>query len=115
MTFAHKNVKAFIHLLQNTPELFSYHDRQSLADQIPEDIEEISASILAWCEQRPEINNALREIRRTLGEYNFTERGPGGTFPDFKTHAEDERNLKETLLNALRQSSPPGKKQTSIS
>ena len=62
MTFASKNIEAFIHLLQNTPELFNTQDRQTLVDQIPEDIESISEFLLAWCEQRPEINVALQQV-----------------------------------------------------
>ena len=108
MTFAYKNIEAFIDLLQNTPELFNTQDRQILADKIPEDIESISESLLAWCEQRPEINDALRKMRRNLtdDEPQFI-RGAGGTFPDAQTQAEYEKNLRETLINALRQSSPP--------
>jgi hypothetical protein len=107
MTFAYKNIKAFIQLLENSPELFNAQDRQTLADKIPEDIESISESLLAWCEQRPEINDALRQVRRTLPDDEPQSKGPGGTFPDAPTRAEYEKNLRETLINALRQSSPP--------
>lgn len=107
MTFAYKNIKAFIHLLENTPELFNTENRQTLADKIPEDIEDISESLLAWCEQRPEINDALRQVRRTLPDDKYKSRGVGGTFPDARTQAKDEKNLRETLINAIRQSSLP--------
>ena len=108
MTFAYKNIKAFIYLLQNTPELFSTQDRQTIVDKIPEDIESISEILLAWCKQRPEINDTLRQVHRNLtdDEPQFM-RGAGGTFPDAKTQAEDEKNLREALLNNLRQSSLP--------
>ncbi len=107
MGFAYKNIEAFIHLLQNNPELFSTQDRQTLADKISKDIEEISAALLAWCEQRPEINDALRQERRTLANDKDESRGAGGTFPDTQTQAEYEIKLRETLNNALRQSSSP--------
>ncbi len=107
MTFAYKNIKAFIDLLQNTPKLFNTQDRQNLADKIPEDIEDISESLLAWCEKRPEINDALRQVRRNLTDDEPQSKGPGGTFPDASTQEEYEKNLRETLINALRQSSPP--------
>ena len=107
MKFAYKNIKAFTCLLQNTPELLSIQDRQTLTDNIPEDIESISESLLAWCEQRPEINNALRQVRRTLPEDKYKPRAVGGSFPDAQTQAEYEKHLRGTLINALRQSSPP--------
>ena len=114
MTFAYKNIEAFIDLQQKTPELFNTQDRQTLADKIPEDIEEISESLLAWCEQRPEINDALQQERITLSEDKYKSRedkyksrAAGGTFPDAQTQAEYEIHLRETLINALRQSSPP--------
>jgi hypothetical protein len=34
-------------------------------------------------------------------------RGIAGTFSTSETKTEDEKNLRETLLNSLRQSSPP--------
>ncbi|NEO14419.1 MULTISPECIES: hypothetical protein [unclassified Moorena] len=113
MTFAQKNVKAFIHLLQNTPGLFNTQDRQTLAEKIPEDIEEISELILDWCdEQLPEINDALQQVRRSFPDDEpIKELGPGGTFPTPETKAEDEKNLRETLINELRKSSPPETKK----
>ncbi len=111
MKFAYKNIEAFIQLLENTQELFNTQDRQTLADKIPEDIEDISESLLAWCEKRPEIHDALRQVRRSLPDDEPLHRGPGGTFPDAQTQASDEKNLRETLINALRQSSPPDKPQ----
>jgi hypothetical protein len=115
MKFAHKNIAAFIYLLENNPELFSLQDRQTLADKIPEDIEEISESLLAWCEERSEINDALRRLRRTLPDDERQSKGPGGIFPNRETQAEDNKNLRETILNALRQSSPPETPKTTTS
>ncbi len=109
MKFAYKNIEAFIDLLENTQELVNIQDRQNLADKIPEDIEDISESLLAWCEQRPKINDALRQVRRSLPDGEPQSKGVGGTFPDAQTQAEYEKHLRETLINALRQSSPPDK------
>ena len=106
MTFADKNIKAFIDLLENTPELFNTQDRQTLVNKIPENIESISEELLAWCEQRPEINKALRQVRRSMPDNEPQSKGPGGSFPDASTQAEYEKNLRETLMNILRQSSP---------
>ena len=111
MKFAYKNIEAFIQLLENTPELFNTQDRQTLADKIPEDIEEISEFLLAWCEQRLEIMDALRQVRRNL-PYYYEEKSKGsggciGSIIKKITQAEHEQNLRETLINALRQSSPP--------
>ena len=110
MKFAYKNIGAFIQLLENTQELFNTQDRQTLADKIPEDIELISEFLLAWCKKRPEINNALRQVRRTLPDDKYNSRGFG--FDDTETEEEQEKyeaNLRRTLINALRQSSPPEK------
>jgi hypothetical protein len=107
MTFIYKNIEAFIDLLQNTPELFNSQDRQTFADKIPEDIEAISESLLAWCEKRPEILDALRQVRRNLPEEEPQFKGVGGTFPDGQTQEEYEKHLRETLINGLRRSSPP--------
>ncbi len=107
MIFVYKNIEAFIQLLKNNPELFNNQDTETLADKIPEDIENISESLLAWCEQRPEINDALQQVRRSLPDDEPPFKGPGGTFPDGQTQAEYEAKLKETYTNALRQSSPP--------
>lgn len=107
MSFAHDNLEAFINLLQNSPNLFAGQNLGSLADNLPEGIEEISEYLLACCEEMPEIDSSLKKVRRTLkqGALLSEERGPGGAFPDNKTKAEYEKNLRETLLNALRQSS----------
>ncbi len=104
MRFAYKNIKAFTCLLQNTPELLSIQDRQTLADNIPKDIESISEYLLVWCQQRPEINGALRQARRTLPDDKNKSKGFG--FDDTETEEEQEKyeaNLRITLINALRQ------------
>ena len=110
MKFAYKNIKAFTCLLQNNPELLSIQDRQTLTDNIPEDIESISKYLLAWCQQRPEINDALRQVRRTLPDDKNKSKRFG--FDDTETEEEQEEyeaNLRITLINALRKSSPPEK------
>ncbi len=115
MTFAYKNIQAFINLLQNNPELFSTQDRETLADKIPEDIESLSEVLLVWCKQRPEINGALRQVRRTLPEDKYKSRGAGGTFPNAQTQEEYGKNLRESYINALRQSSPSANSNPEIS
>ncbi|NEP50805.1 MAG: hypothetical protein F6K65_19160 [Moorea sp. SIO3C2] len=108
MTFAQQNLEAFIILIKDNPEILNTQDRPIFPDKIPEDIEKISELLLAWCKQRPEINGALEQVRRTLPDHEPSgEKGIGGTFPTDKTKAEDEKNLKETLINELRKSSPP--------
>ncbi|NER91838.1 MULTISPECIES: hypothetical protein [unclassified Moorena] len=108
MTFAQKNVKAFIKLLKNNPDLLNTQDRQTLLDKIPEDFQEISKLLLDWCNKLPEINTALQQVRRSLPDDEpIGERPAAAAFPTAETKAEYEKNLKEELLNALRQSSPP--------
>ena len=119
MKFAYKNIEAFIQLLENNQELFNtqdIQDRQTLADKIPEDIESISESLLAWCKQRPKINDNLRQVRRSLTNDKYKSRGFG--FDDTETEEEQEEyeaNLRTTLINALRPSSPPEKPKSQTS
>ena len=113
MKFADKNIKAFTCLLQNTPEILSIQDRQTLADNIPEDIEELSEFILVWCQKRPEINDALRKVCRTLPDDKNKSKGFG--FNDTETEEQQEEyeaNLRITFINALRLSSPPEKNRS---
>jgi hypothetical protein len=58
-------------------------------------------------EEMPEIDSSLKKVRRTLKQDALLseERRPSGAFSDDKAKAEYEKNLRETLLNALRQSS----------
>ena len=114
MIFVYKNIEAFIQLLETTPELLNSQDRQTLADDIPEGLEDISESLLAWCEKRPEIYDALQKVRITLPDDKYI-RGPGGTFPNGQTQEEYEKNLRETYINALRRSSPPENPQPTTS
>ncbi|NEQ79813.1 MAG: hypothetical protein F6K26_05985 [Moorea sp. SIO2I5] len=107
MTFAQKNLEAFTILIKDNPDLLNTQDRQTLQDKISEDIEKISDFILAWCEQRPQINGALEQVRRSLPDHEpIGEKGIGGTVPTPETKAENEKNVKEELSNALRQSTP---------
>lgn len=108
MKFAYTNIKAFIDLLQNNPEIFNTQDTLALAEKIPENIEKTSECLLAWCKERPEIDRTLKAVRRNLPEEQPTSRGAGGVFPTPETQAVDEKNLREALLNALRQSSYTG-------
>lgn len=126
MSSAHKHIAAFIYLLNNKPELFSIEDRQNLANKITEDEDfgKISELLLAWCEEKSEINNALQQVCSTLPDNESHLPGAfigglfggpigaaglfSGSFAEFaEAKAEFEKNLRETLINSLRQSSPP--------
>ena len=96
---------AFQQLLNTQPELLKDSERrelEALIASLPNDTEQLADAIAPWCASHSEINNALMQI--LAGE---KVRGIAGTYPSPETKSEDEKNLREELLNALRQSSPP--------
>lgn len=98
-------LSAFQQLLNTQPELFKDSERrelEALIASLPNDTEQLADAIARWCASHSEINNVLMQI--LAGE---KVRGIVGTYPSPETKTEDEKNLRETLLNSLRQSSPP--------
>ncbi|MFK0730520.1 MAG: hypothetical protein ACFKPT_12240 [Gloeotrichia echinulata GP01] len=94
-------VQNFIHLLRTPSSLFSEEDRaelNQLINAVSDDITIIASSISDWCEEHPEVDDALGEL-----EKDVTQRGPGTekanpNIPEYQTD-------KKTLLNAIQQSS----------
>ncbi|NEO44972.1 MAG: hypothetical protein F6K55_12910 [Moorea sp. SIO4A3] len=110
MKFAYKNIEAFTLLLQKKPENFSIKDRENFEKNLPEDIENILELILDWCENRPEVKHALRQVRKTLPDDKNKSKIFG--FDDPKAEEEQEQyeaHLRITLINTLRQSYDPEK------
>ena len=98
-------LSVFQQLLNTQPKLFKDSERrelEALIASLPNDTEQLADTIAHWCAAHSEINHALMEI--LAGE---KVRGIAGTYPSPETKIEDEKNLRETLLNSLRQSSPP--------
>ncbi|NEN95224.1 MAG: hypothetical protein F6K50_06675 [Moorea sp. SIO3I7] len=113
MKFAYKNIKSFTLLIQNNPEILSIQDRQNLEENLPEDIENILKFILDWCQKRPEVNQALRQVRKTLPDDKNKSKIFG--FDDPKAEEEQEQyeaHLRITLINTLRQSYDPEKSKS---
>ncbi len=106
-------LSAFQQLLNTQPELFKDSERtelEALITSLPNDTEQLADAIARWCNSHSEINQALMQIMTG----SFTSegvRGIAGTFSTSETKTEDEKNLRETLLNSLRQSSPPDNPQ----
>lgn len=98
----------FIQLIKKQSDLFSEKDRNELEAIITplsnDDVEGLADEIDNWCTSHPVIDDALNT---RLASQPIGEKGPGGTVPDAQTQAEYEKNLRETLINALRRSSPP--------
>ncbi|NEQ80459.1 hypothetical protein [Moorena bouillonii] len=108
-------IEAIFNSIINTGLLFSEQDRNeieaifnSLAN---DDVEGLADEIDKWCTSHPVIDDAL-DVLLTSQSCNLLasqsgRRAAGGKFPTDKTKAEEEKNLKETLINELRKSSPP--------
>ncbi|AOY82460.1 hypothetical protein BJP36_23670 [Moorena producens JHB] len=100
-------ISAFEQLLDTQAELFKDSEKmelEALITSLPNDTKQLADAITRWCISHSDINNALMAL---IASKRIGELGPGGTFPTDKTKAEDEKNLKETLINELRKSSPP--------
>ncbi len=100
-------LSAFQQLLNTQPELFKDSERRelkALIASLPNDTEQLADAIARWCASHSEINNVLIQI---LSDSSKNNRGIAGTFSTTDTQASDEKNLRETLINALRQSSTP--------
>ena len=65
MSFYAQNLKAFLQLLQEQPQLFTPENRQeliTLIEPLPDDIETLSVAIASWYENHDEIVDAQLEI-----------------------------------------------------
>lgn len=108
MTFAEQNLDAFIDLLETQPGLFSQENLVNLKEfmsNVPDDTEKLSTAIATWYQKHSKILDAqLNILNKSLSK---TERGLGSTktnsnFPGYQLN-------KQTLLNAIQQSSNKGK------
>jgi hypothetical protein len=115
MNFEIQLLTAFKQLLNTQSDLFKASERtelEALITPLPDEIQPLADAIALWCDSHPDIQNTLMAL---VVEQPSGKKGPGGIFPTPETQAEFEQNSKEIILNALRQSSPPEKPQTSNS
>jgi len=114
MSFNHQqNIQAFIQLLETPDSLLSEQDKidlNQLGETLPEAIEPISNAIAAWYRDRPQILNAQVEILTRLSSNEAT-KGAGGTGYSEMT-VEDERNLRDQLINAIRRNPPTASQES---
>lgn len=112
MSFHEQNLEAFIELLTDKrSRLFSPQDRaelQQLIAPIPDDLEKLSIAIAAWYEKRPKICEAQLELLNN--NQPSGDRLPGSTGGNVKPP--DYKLNKQTLQNAIQQSSASGKTQS---
>ena len=102
-----KFLSVFKKLLETQPELFKDSERtelEALITSLPNDTEKLVDRITQWCASHSDIHNTLMPL---IASITSAEKGPGGTVPNPETEAENQKNLKEELINALRQSTPP--------
>ncbi|MDM8560200.1 hypothetical protein [Candidatus Parabeggiatoa sp. HSG14] len=113
MSFNHQNIQAFIQLLEAQSSLLSSQDKvdlKQLGETLPKAIEPISNAIAAWYQDRPHILNTQLAIMTPLSSNDIT-RGAGGTPPPEIT-PEDERKLREQLINAIRRNTPAASQES---
>ena len=108
MSIYAETITAFNHLLENKPELFSTQDRadlDKLITPLADDTAGMSNALSTWCESLPKIDEALLESQDALFPEVKIERGAGGT-PHPEITPEDERKLREQLINVIRRNTP---------
>ncbi|MEQ8972271.1 MAG: Rpn family recombination-promoting nuclease/putative transposase [Coleofasciculus sp. C1-SOL-03] len=112
MSFYEQNVAAFIELLTRQRSLFTPEylaELEQVVAPLPDDIEELAKAIAEWCEEHPEVDEAqLRLLPNNSGE-----KAPGSKEGKVKT-PNYELN-KQTLQNAIQQSSSSSDSQSSNS
>jgi hypothetical protein len=92
-----------MHLIKNETFLFLTEYRAELEQQMlsfPEDIEQLSDTISAWCKNRPELRQALSKTRKNLfGKTSGNDKSPSGSVPAAKP-----KNYTTLLKNQIRES-----------
>jgi hypothetical protein len=107
-----KNIHAFIYLIKNQPNLFLIENRdedlKKASANFGETEDDIADNILEWCENYPDIDNALSLTRQGLdsGEIQLTERLTGTTILKAPPPPSLPKVSRETLLNAIQESFP---------
>ena len=117
MSFHEQNFNAFIHLIQTQASLFSAQDWANLSERIatcPEEVEQLSEAISAWCQERPQILQALRQKRKDFSSgQSTTVKAPGVNMGKKPPLA--EKHPKQILVNAIQQSSATSSSKSTTS
>lgn len=107
-----KNINAFIHLIENQPNLFlienRYEDLKEASANFGEKDDELADDIIEWCAKYTDIKNALRQTRKQLfsTETLSTDRLPGTNTLTPPPPPPPPKVSRETLLNAIQESFP---------
>ena len=99
---------AFQQLLNSKPKLLKDSERkelEGLITSLPDDTTELAEAIASWCTAHSEINHALMQI---LGGLFTTENRGEIAGMVSSSETQEGNNLKETLLESIRQSSRIG-------
>ncbi len=98
-------LSAFQQLLKTKPESLKDSERtelEGLITSLPNDPRQLAEAIADWSAAHSKINHALKQILEgSLTSENSRE--IAGNYPSPETQAEFEKNLRENLLNSLRQ------------
>ncbi len=113
MSVYKKTIKAFMQIIETQPNLLSdedWLDLQKLANNLPENSEEISTLIRDWLkkEGRDQIKEAFEENRKNIpSEFNFSDQhlGIGGAKSPTPVN-QISPSSKELLENSIKRNSP---------
>ncbi len=108
-----KNINAFIHLIDNQPDLFlnenRHEDLKEASANFREKDDELADDIIEWCAKYTDIKQALRQTRKELYSTKIQstkDRFPGITEPIAPPPPPPDKVSRETLLNAIQESFP---------
>ncbi|NJL91887.1 MAG: hypothetical protein HC916_20485 [Coleofasciculaceae cyanobacterium SM2_1_6] len=107
-----KSIHAFLYLIQHQQALFLDENRHEALKQASlafrETEIELADDILAWCDQYPDIRNALRQTRQELYSIDSLtgDRIPGTKELKAPPSPPPAKISRETLLNAIQESFP---------
>lgn len=105
-----ENIITFVYLAQTKSELFTAEDSEDLKhllSTLPDDVEEISNAIALWCEEHPQILDAILNI--PIDDSDSLRAADGRTTPL------TGRESREMIENSITQSSQSKKSQSSSS
>ncbi|MFK5968745.1 MAG: hypothetical protein QM487_01290 [Candidatus Marithrix sp.] len=107
MSIYTETIIAFNQLLKDKLGLFSTQDwinLNKLLTPLADDTENMSNALSTWCESHSEIDDALSNVQEHLFPNEAKVKGIAGTPPP-KITPEDEKKLREQLLNTIRHNS----------
>ncbi|MEG4022521.1 hypothetical protein [Microcoleus sp. S13C4] len=101
-----ENIITFVYLAQTKPELFTAEDRADLKEllaTLPDNVEEISNAIALWCEERPQVLDAILDI--PIDDLDSLRAAGGRATP--LTGKESKEMLENSVTQSSQSKQPP--------